>query len=709
MRRNQRRFVWLGVSILGVLTLSPALLAQASPGAEADAGVPTDWTSHHVIFSTPGSAAQAERVQQDPRYWHQMYRQSPLRLPAAQAASRLEPGATVTGKKHQLNRDWSQDLGSGGTVGAGNYPAKFSFGSDNASCNDFVVYGTGLLGSATQANIVAYNNLYSGCGGTVPSVYWAYNTIAGTVVTSPIFSKDGTQVAFVQSGGGFKSTLVLLKWAASTTQSIGSPLTLTSSARNLYPTCVAPCMTFVTPRTPGGVHDLDTNSSVFYDYTNDAAYVGDDAGVLSKYTPFFKGTPTRVTTGGWPVQVSSTALTSPVHDGFTGNIFVADKGGFLYWVDSTTAAVTQSGQLDVSSEFDSGPGIVEGPIVDSTAGIVYVFATSDGSHGCVGGADCSVVFQFNTTFTPGDVGPRAIVGASTVEPAAPSPLYIGAFDSTYENSADPPAGNLYVCGNTGGDPVLYQVAVAAGSFGTVTPGPVLSTSLAATPCSPVTDVLNPNASGGATEWMFASAENGGASSGCASGGCIFNFKDTPWLPLTAYTVGQEVLDSNFQIQVVVSVFGASGATAPNWSKTVGGLTVDGLVVWLDQGVQSAFTPAAWASGTFYSKGSKILDGNGNIQLATTAGTSGSTMPTFSAIAGVTTIDSVPLVWTNVGALGTAALAATGGTSGIILDNTVGSATEPGASQVYFSTLSDQVCGTSGTGGCAVQASQSALK
>jgi hypothetical protein len=40
---------------------------------------------------------------------------------------------------------------------------------------------------------------------------------------------------------------------------------------------------------------------------------------------------------------------------------------------------------------------------------------------------------------------------------------------------------------------------------------------------------------------------------------------------------------------------------------------------------------------------------------------------------------------------------------------VGSATEPGASQLYFSTLSDQLCSDGGTGGCAVQASQSALQ
>jgi hypothetical protein len=47
----------------------------------------------------------------------------------------------------------------------------------------------------------------------------------------------------------------------------------------------------------------------------------------------------------------------------------------------------------------------------------------------------------------------------------------------------------------------------------------------------------------------------------------------------------------------------------------------------------------------------------------------------------------------------------GGTSGIIVD---GSSLTPGASQVYFTTLTSGTCGTSGTGGCAIQASQSGL-
>jgi hypothetical protein len=47
----------------------------------------------------------------------------------------------------------------------------------------------------------------------------------------------------------------------------------------------------------------------------------------------------------------------------------------------------------------------------------------------------------------------------------------------------------------------------------------------------------------------------------------------------------------------------------------------------------------------------------------------------------------------------------GGTSGIIIDNV---SAQTGSSNVYFSTLSNGPCGTSGTGGCAVQAGQNGL-
>jgi hypothetical protein len=709
MRTNWHGSLWLSISILGALSLSQALLGQASPRSEAAVPATTDWSQHQVIFSKPGTPEQIERVERDPRYWQQLARHAPARLPGAENSSaelRSGANASVTSKrKDNIKRDWSQDLGTGATVGAGNYPAKFSFSSTTADCvNDFVVYSTGLPGSGSQANIVAYNNLYSGCPGTVPSVYWAYNT-SSTILTSPVFSKDGTQLAFVQTSAGV-GTLALLKWAPSSSESVGSPLTPPHLTHPAYHTCVVPCFTTV-----GLSGNNDTTSSVFYDYTDDVAYVGDSAGRLHKFTTVFKGVIVQVASGGWPVQVSTgpTALTNPVYDSGSGNVFVEDQGGFLYAVDSTTAGVTQSGQLDFSVDLDGGgPGFVQGPIVDSTAGLVYAFAPSDGSGGCPIGVtvfDCAGVFQLSTGFLVGDTGSEAVVGASTVEPATPNPLYIGAFDSTYENSVNA-SGHLYVCGNTGGSPILYQVLIQAKTLGTVTPGPPLSTSTT-TPCSPVTDVLNPNASGGATEWLFAGAQNGGASAACSAGGCIFNFKNTSWLPSTVYTVGQEVLDSNLHIEVV-SVGGTSGATTPFWIITTGGVTTSGSVHWLNQGPLSAFTPAAWVATHRYSKGTEILDRNGNIQLVTTAGVSASTIPGFNATAGVTTRDNT-VTWTNVGAIATAALSAAGGTSGIIMDNTVGSGTQVGASQIYFSTLGGQVCGTSGTGGCAVQASQSALQ
>jgi len=176
-------------------------------------------------------------------------------------------------------------------------------------------------------------------------------------------------------------------------------------------------------------------------------------------------------------------------------------------------------------------------------------------------------------------------------------------------------------------------------------------------------------------------------------------------------VGQEVLDSFLQIQVV-RVRGTSGATAPPWNTTLGGSTTDASVRWTNQGPQIA-AHAAWQASHAYTVGTEILDTNGNIQLVVTAGTSkAGAHPAWSvAVNGLTNDGTIPtrVQWRNMGALATASIAASGGTGGIIIDNTVGSGTRAGASQVYFATQGNQTCGTSGTGGCAIQASQSALQ
>jgi hypothetical protein len=63
------------------------------------------------------------------------------------------------------------------------------------------------------------------------------------------------------------------------------------------------------------------------------------------------------------------------------------------------------------------------------------------------------------------------------------------------------------------------------------------------------------------------------------------------------------------------------------------------------GVPSA-TAYAWAGTTAYLLGQEIVDSNGNLQLATTAGTSGSNAPTWATRAGQATTDGT-VVWTCV--------------------------------------------------------------
>jgi hypothetical protein len=597
-----------------------------------------------------------------------------------------------------------------------NFPAKFSFSSSTANCGgaaqpDFVVYNTGGRGgSSDQATIVAYDNLYSGCGGTVPLTYWAYDTgTNASVTTSPVFSLDGTQVAFVQTAAAGEAQFVVLRWAASDSSTVSSPTVLTRTRRSAYPTCSAPCLT-TGYLYAGGQNDADTNSSLFYDYATDTAFVGDDDGWLHQISPVFNGEPGEVRNSTWPVQLNPTspapALLSPVYS--SGTVFVEDVGGFLYRVDVASGSVVTSGQLDFSYD-ELGSGFADSPMVDATAGLVYVFASSDGSTNCSVSAmpaACSAVYVLSSSFASRDQGMEVRVGSSSSSGSTPVPMLDGDFDSTYKNS-DNATGNLYVCGNTGGFPTLYQVSISGGTPAAAVAGPVLSPINSA--CSPLTDAANPNVSGITTEWIFVGVPAGSLPSACAPEGCIFNFEDAPWQPLTAYSVGQEILDTNFNVQVVESA-GISSASAPAWQTGVGATTADGGVQWLDQGTASAVALFSWTANTTYGLESEILDANGNIEVVTTAGTSGSSLPVFGTVPGATTDDGSNLVWTNLGAIATATLPSFGGTSGIIIDNTVSSGTLLGASEVYFATLADQYCGTSGsTGECAVQASQPALQ
>ncbi len=683
---------------LTVLLAAGSLAAAAGPASKqpekqaAGTPLPTDWSHQHLIFSHPQTPEQAARIQKDIRYQLQQ-----RRLTAHRTTEVPIDDEKILGSEFQrhhahrrgrrMHRDWSVDLGPSATAGAARFPAKYSFSSTTASCGtvlppalpDFVVYGTSVAGSAGQGDIVAFTNLYSGCGGQVPGDYWSYNT-GGQVLTSPVLSFDGTQVAFTQTNGTL-AVLVLLRWSAFNGL-VQTPATPTIEPPGSYLGCTAPCMTTF------ALNANSTNSSVYYDYGTDTAWVGDDSGKLHQYTGVFLGTPAEVSGGGWPATVSAKVLTSAVHDDSSGNTFVGDSGGFIYSVGSAGGA-TASGRLDY------GSGFTEGPIIDSSAATLYAFSSNDNT-GSAG------IFQLSTGFVAGATGTEVKIGTSS----STIPQYNGAFDHSYITAAAP-TGNLYVCGNPGGDPTVYQVSINAGVIGGSKAGPILSGTNPNT-CSPVTDVYNAVVTGAGLpqEWIFMSVQAAGSPTPCGGFSCVMNFKVTSWQPSFLYNAGQEVLDSNLNIQVADNSGQTSGLTQPTWNMNLFGPTVDGGVHWRNQGPISGQTPPGWTAGNPYAGAFEIIDTNNNIEIAELGGgTSGGTQPVWPLPEGSETFDGT-LVWYNLGANPAAALQAPGGTSGIIMDNTVNN---PGGSQIYYSTIEPSSCGGGPTGGCAVQASQQGLK
>lgn len=706
MERNAQRFFLTAFIAAAGALLSAGFGPAFAQAPEAGRGAPHDWSHRHLVHTNPDTRDEAarkgtlafERWQEkhrDPRFAAQVARKtrfvqtaehrpfSPEQLQWANRHRRDPPPAAP-----DINRDWSNVMGGATGVGrAGVFPAKYGPSFDTADCaNDFVVYTTassgqtgsgvrafrtntfvgvptgnlvitngtrtltltasgtlntgtnflntggttavatnlrdainrnggsvgvtatsstasvtitaithgaggnsittatgstltnfgtlGVLGSgsgtAGQPTIVAFNQLYkTTCGTTstpVPATFWSYNTgVAAFTETSPVLSLDGTQVAFVQRTGTAAS-LVLLKWSSTVSVgTVGAPTALTTQATAAaYRACTAPCMFVIAFN--GGPNN--TNSSPFYDYTNDVLYVGADNGTLHKFTGVFGynydvytgATPAEVVAGGWPVTVSTgNLLSSPVYDSDSGLVFVGSTsgtttGGSLHSVNATSGALVTSARLATNSS----SGVRDSPIVDSQAQRVYAFVGSDlgvATAGTCNTIPCAAVFQFATTFTGGAAGTKTRVGRGVTSTTLRF-LYAGTFDDAYYTSGTPasPSGNLYVCGGlaaTASRPTLWKIPIASNVVGTPVVGPSLVSANAN--CSPVTGVMN-----GANEYIFTSVTAGGNDTGC-TGACIYmyNLTGLTWAPAAVANAG------------FAATGGASGVIVDNISSTTG--------------------------------------------------------------------------------------------------------------------------------------------
>jgi phage tail sheath protein FI len=124
-----------------------------------------------------------------------------------------------------------------------------------------------------------------------------------------------------------------------------------------------------------------------------------------------------------------------------------------------------------------------------------------------------------------------------------------------------------------------------------------------------------------------------------------------WIANHQYNQGDRVYDSNGNVQrMTVSPNATTGAAAPAWKTPAGAVTSgDGGASWVNLGPTPNIQNRTWLPQTAYVLGAQIVDSNGNLQMVTTAGNSGTGLPNWAAALNGHTADGT-VTWTNVGAV-----------------------------------------------------------
>jgi hypothetical protein len=744
-----RRFGATQILFGAALVFALFLAREAKAGDEQEhKHLVTDWSHRRLVFSEPHSLMQRFQLSSNTRYVQQVRRKSAERRGIGRDEWRWYHAPE---DPHSLKGDWSMNMGAGATVGAGNYPAKYTFNSTTASCaTDFVVYNTSLAGSSSQATIVAFNNIYAvTCGATIPTTYWAYNTgSAGAVTTSPVLSFDGTQVAFIQNAGT-SVNLVVLRWKAST-GTLAAPATPTAVAAGTCTPAAAPCMQVIPFSTVNSDPALaDNKSSPFYDYAQDALYVGDSSGFLHKFTGVFLGTPTEVVSASpsavavWPVNLTGGfgLLNSPILVGPPYNeVLVTDNGGLIYAVDATKGGVDNTTANNLDPKL-ADVGFNDAPLVDVTTGKMYLYAAASSEF-----------------ITPSDFPFYGTPGVPSVFevviPATPGAIHLpGGSGAGYNGYIQSIVADSFTTGTA----TVASVPLAGD---TVTVGPSWSGGPAATVYKFVTALVSANdvligASAANAAQNLQAAINANSSQ-CVSAPCfgtgtaantgVTAAVATTVVTVTRTTVGGSGVTFTTASAGRVTLTPSTGSLAPPTTSaeyvgtfddlyytnnapantgfmyacgthTAAGVTVNSLwVIAVDSGVMDNTTVGLGPSlTTSLASCSPITEFNNgstnNDRIFLSVSGNAVTAPQIGCITNTGCIMSFDVdSILNSTSVTTARANQSGGTSGIVVDNASASG---GASQVYFTPLSDQACPGAGgvgngTGGCAIQASQSGL-
>jgi hypothetical protein len=562
-----RRNFWL---LLFVPLLCLAGPAQEEPDHE-HVGRVLDWSYRHLVVSGGLSPANLEAAKTEPRILFHLAARNFHREasssgqagdgPENDLSAGLGDSPFVIRKKPPLRRDWSVSLGAG-SVAPNNFPAKFGFDINaTPDClNDYALFALNVAGVTNgQANIVGINQLYSGPGGICganPNVNWAYNgsTSGGSVLTSPVMSLDGKKIAYVESAAASAIFHVLtLGSSAGTVTKAAAPIV---SGSCLATTSCLKSVTFSSTATA-------TLASPWVDYETDKAFVGSDDGKIYKISCVFKcplnSQPTVLWTFALPVAGTGGAAATPngpVYDFPSGNLFVGDQLGELWVINAQSDAMPTlaagpvmiggggctvahpPGRTGTGANCNASGGsygIPDSILFDSNSisGRVYAFSGNDGTAGA-----SAVVAQLESDLT-GLV--RVHVGRGSVGNITTDvDIHSGDFDNKYFG-ATPANGHLYVCGTVAGSTAaaFYWIGFTAyPTMNSATTGTIPRGTAAGNPCTPITEIFNPNVNfGGGDHDIIISGVVGAAPNGVIRTDDISNITITGSLSGVNYSGG----------------------------------------------------------------------------------------------------------------------------------------------------------------------------
>lgn len=792
------------LAVVALILASTAVMSGQEPQAGKTKGVPWDWTHHHVVYSHPrgvaaGNEAAQKRLAADPRYiMHQQQQGAKAAQTALNASTRgltdasrgssfgpeadLEkigreanranrvnqpgmrtlpsgiipalippPGGPTQGNEgsmpavhRRIHKDWSENLGpaataggTGATTGLGEFPATFTTGT---SCTDYAIYNTGLAGSASEATIVAYDNLYTACNSGTPTAYWAYNTgtlggTSGTTTNSVILSSDGTQAAFVQfvpyatAATGTLTASTGVVPTANTTITIGS---------TTYTWVATASITTVGQLSTSGI-TLETQIS----QTLYAALTGSRANCPSSNTTCISASQTAnsavtaavsgevvtvsagcgVGTCGNGVALSQSGATgmaiSPATGGLSGGSGTAGVGGaqlvILKWAPGGSISAPVTLTSNASYPNCTAPCMIALPLsgtpTDTYSAPFVAYGAQGGPSTIYVGDDTGKLHQFANVFTaatpseaigggwPATVSANGSLG-SPVYDTVSGLVFVGDYASLETSScelytATNPCGYLYSVNSSGAVVASEQLDYNIGIFDS----PIVD-STAGIVYAFVGDDGTTNCSGGPCAGVFqfpttyaAAATGSEASVGpgyefMMSGSFDNAYFTSPNNTGNLYVVGNTGPANNtlYQIPITSGVMGTAVAGPVIATNYTSGYYSAGLQV------SEFYNTSAGSFDYLFTSVLGFGQNTANIACPGQTVSIGCVMG-FDVTSGV--------VSANTAATGV--LAEVGGTSGIVVDN--GAA---GASNIYFSTLLNQSCSTASvTNGCAIQTVQSA--